>query len=69
LQDDSQLFSVETCENCVVSCFKWFSNVFERLKPRSRDFSISSLSTYRTRLCLFDMCIYTRADARGSSMS
>jgi len=46
------LFSVETCENCVVSCFKWFSNVFERLKPNSRDFSTNSLSIYNTRLCL-----------------
>jgi len=46
------LFSVKTCENCMVSCFKWFSNVFERLKPRSRDFSTSSLSKYSTTFLL-----------------
>ncbi len=68
LHDDSQLFSVETCENYVVSCFKWVSNVFERLKPNSRDFSISSLSRYKTTFLLFDICIRTRAGARGSSL-
>jgi hypothetical protein len=36
----------------VVSCFKWFSTVFERLKPNSRVFSTSSLSRYNTTFLL-----------------
>lgn len=32
---ESKLFSVFSCENCVISCFKWFSNVLLRVKPRS----------------------------------
>jgi hypothetical protein len=33
-------------ENRVISCFKRFSKVFDRLKPRLRVFSTSSLSRY-----------------------
>jgi hypothetical protein len=29
------LFNGLTFENCVKSCFKWFSKVFERLNPNS----------------------------------
>jgi len=36
----------------VISCFKWFSTVFERLKPRLRVFSTSSLSKYNTTFLL-----------------
>jgi len=32
-----------------------FSNVFDKLKPNSRDFSTNSLSRYNTTLCLFDI--------------
>jgi len=38
------LFTELHVENCVIRCFKWFSNVFERLKPNSFDFSTNSLS-------------------------
>jgi hypothetical protein len=51
--------------NCVISCFKWFSNVLLRLKPSACDFSTSSLSMYKTKLCLFLKCIYTRGRAKG----
>jgi hypothetical protein len=37
----------------VISCFKLFSTVFERLKPRLRVFSTSSLSKYNTTFLLF----------------
>ena len=36
----------------MISCFKWFSTVFERLKPNSRVFSTSSLSRYNTTFLL-----------------
>jgi hypothetical protein len=36
------LFTELNDENCVISCFKWFSNVLLRLKPRAFDFSTSS---------------------------
>jgi hypothetical protein len=36
------LFEELTGENCVNRRFKWFSKVFERLNPNSRDFSTSS---------------------------
>jgi len=46
----------------VISCFKWFSTVFERLKPRLRVFSTSSLSRYNTTfLLLFIMRLHPRA--------
>jgi len=38
------------CENCVIRCFKWFSKVLLRLKPRAFDFATSSLSKYNTTL-------------------
>jgi hypothetical protein len=37
-----KLFSELTVENCVIRCFKWFSKVLLRFKPRLRDFSMSS---------------------------
>ena len=46
------LFTELHVENCVVSCFKWFSNVLLRLKPNSLDFSTRSLSKYNTTLPL-----------------
>jgi hypothetical protein len=36
------LFIELTFENCVIKCFKWFSNVLLRFKPRLRDFSTNS---------------------------
>ena len=36
----------------MISCFKWFSTVFERLKPRLCVFSTSSLSKYNTTFLL-----------------
>jgi len=35
-------------ENCVIWCFKWFSKVLLRLKPRDLDFSTRFLSKYNT---------------------
>jgi hypothetical protein len=32
-----ELFTQLACENCVISCFKSFSDVFESLKQESRD--------------------------------
>ena len=62
---ESTAFSVLLHENCVISCFKWFSKVLLRLKPRSLDSLIISLSRYKTKLLLFDNCICTRAEGRG----
>ena len=45
---ESTLYTELHDENCVIRCFKWFSNVFERLKPNSFDFSTNSLSRYNT---------------------
>jgi hypothetical protein len=59
----SELFSGLHVENCVVRCFKWFSKVLLRLKPRDLDFATNSLSTYSTKLCLFLKCVYTRGHA------
>jgi len=44
------LFTELNVENCVIKCFKWFSNVLLRLKPSSSDFSTRSLSRYNTTL-------------------
>jgi len=41
--------------NCVISCFKWFSKVLLRLKPRDLDFATRSLSKYKTTFLLFDI--------------
>jgi hypothetical protein len=38
------LFTELHIENCVINCFRWFSNVLLRLKPRDFDFSTNSLS-------------------------
>ena len=46
------LFTELALENCINSCFKWFSNVFERLKPNSSVFSTNSLSRYKTTVRL-----------------
>jgi hypothetical protein len=46
----SEVFAELHCENCVVRCFKWFSNVLLRLKPRDFDFATRSLSKYNTKL-------------------
>jgi hypothetical protein len=43
-------FSELQVENCVIRCFKWFSNVLLRLKPSSLDFSTRSLSRYNMTL-------------------
>jgi hypothetical protein len=40
-------------ENCVIKCFKWFSKVLLRLKPRDFDFAMRSLSRYKTTFPLF----------------
>ena len=61
---ESAVFSIFSCENCVISCFKWFSKVLLRLKPRSLDFRMVSLSRYKTKLALFDNSICTRAETR-----
>ena len=46
----------------MISCFKWFSTVFERLKPRLRVFLTSSLSKYNTMfLLLFILHSHPRA--------
>jgi hypothetical protein len=37
-----ELFIELAVENLFIKSFKWFSNVFERLKPNSRDFATSS---------------------------
>ena len=49
------IFSVFMTENCVIRCFKWFSNVLLRLKPRSLDSLMVSLSRYKTKLLLFEI--------------
>jgi len=61
------LFTELHVENCVIRCFKWFSNVFERLKPNSFDFSINSLSRYKTKLCFLDTA-YAPEGTRGRSL-
>jgi len=43
-----QLFAELNVENCVIKCFKWFSKVLLRLKPRAFDFSAKSLLRYKT---------------------
>jgi len=49
-------------ENWVISCFKWFSKVFESLKPRSRVFSTSSLPRYSTAFFLLViLCLHPRS--------
>ena len=48
-----QFFIELHVENCVIRCFKCFSNVLLRLKPRAFDFSTSSLSKYNTTFPLF----------------
>jgi hypothetical protein len=50
-----ELFSELRVENCVVRCFRWFSTVLLRLKPRAFDFSTRSLSKYKTTFRLFDI--------------
>jgi hypothetical protein len=45
-----KLFSGLHVENCVIRCFKWFSKVLLRLKPRDFDFATRSLSKYNTKL-------------------
>ena len=62
------LFTELTFENWVTNCFKWFSNVFERLNPSSRVFETSSVSKYNTTFRLLLNCVCTRGEARGSSM-
>jgi hypothetical protein len=52
LLDESTLFTELHVENCVINCFKWFSKVLLRLKPRDLDFSTKSLSRYNTTLPL-----------------
>jgi hypothetical protein len=63
------LFNELPVENCIINCFKWFSNVLLRLKPSSFDFSTRSLSRYNTTLPLFVNYICTRAQANGCSLS
>ena len=55
LSADSKLFLLKIVENCVIGRFKCFSKVFERLKPNSLVFEISSLSMYRTTFSFFDI--------------
>jgi len=50
-------------ENCIIRCFKWFSNVLLRLKPRDLDFSTRSLSKYNTAL-RFVIIAFTSARKR-----
>ena len=64
----SRLSTEFSVENCVIKCFKWFSKVLLRLKPNSLDFSTRSLSMYRTKLCLFLKCIYTRGRVLSLSL-
>ncbi len=52
LISESELSAELNVENCVVRCFKWFSKVLLRLKPRDFDFATSSLSKYKTKLPL-----------------
>ena len=52
---ESALFAGLSVEICVIRCFKWFSKVFERLKPRALDFVVRSLSRYNTAFLLFDI--------------
>ena len=52
---ESALFAGLIVEYCVIRCFRWFSKVFERLKPRDLDFSTRSLSRYKTTFLLFDI--------------
>jgi hypothetical protein len=49
---ESEVFAELRCENCVIRCFKWFSNVLLRLKPSSFDFETNSLSKYNTTFLL-----------------
>ena len=50
----SILFFIElTVENCIISCFKLFSKVFDKLKPNAREFSTNSLSVYNATFRLF----------------
>ena len=49
---DLKLFTGFIVEYCVIRCFKWFSKVFERLKPRDLDFSMRFLSKYSTTFLL-----------------
>ena len=50
-----KIFAELHVEKCVASCFKWFSNVLLRLRPRAFDFSTNSLSRYNTAFLLFDI--------------
>ena len=47
---ESKVFAELHVENCVIRCFKWFSKVLLRLKPKAFDFSTRSLSKYNTTL-------------------
>jgi len=49
---------------CVIRCFKWFSNVLLRLKPRDLDFSTSSLSKYKTRFRLVPIAFTSKGKRR-----
>ena len=50
---ESEVFAELHCENFVIKCFKWFSKVLLRFKPRDFDFATSSLSKYNTTFPLF----------------
>jgi hypothetical protein len=45
-----QLFTELHAEKFGIRCFKWFSNVLLRLKPKDLDFATNSLSKYNTTL-------------------
>ena len=58
---EEMLFSELHVENCVIRCFKWFSKVLLRLKPRAFDFATRSLSKYNTK---FLLVVIANASAR-----
>ena len=62
------LFNELTFENCVNSCLKWFSKVFERLNPNSRAFRLGLCQDITRHYACLTFCIRIRAIARASSM-